>query len=890
MEGVEKAPQGNFFEERKEKENKGGSMFPSPPGMPGMPPVSRRPRPRPQSPSTRRSSLFAKYGKVGEGFKKFQDNIKHLHTPPKKFSNKVLPINPETSANRIANDGAASVSATPTPPKDDGNTSSSKKKKPSPSSLEKTPPVPKKLNWEAFAGDLTRDLTFSQKRHHHRRHRDRQRSEKVGSNSKESDTPGKKVKDERESPASSSRLSEPEKAARGRPSPKAKERKKRLEQENESLSINPLAATPNNVKGKNGLNFDETFPGRSLSVSHTLYNNLEEVASTSSSASGRRRRRRDRVGAFSLSWCSHLNATGKSSKTPLSAPSGRMGHSQTGVDFTLFVFGGATGGKFMNDLWLYNAETLSWCKKPSIGSVPSPRGYHSTNTLYSGRKGDSGKRVIFFGGWDGTRMFNDMFVVENCEDLLYRKSSLFKQIKVENAPMARAMHSMTTIYLQEGQSSQANGSNADAHAHYQQALILFGGWSRQSFLNDMHVYNVASERWSKVTYKNRSASAATGIGGRGGGDDGIPAPRGSHTCVAVKDHLFVFGGQLESGPSNELWTFCIQTSKWNLIEQEGHVPSPRSGHAAVLLDDRYMLIFGGYNGEKHLSDMFVLDTEAMSWEQKTLPLGHPLGRSAHALSLVGEERVYMTFGWSPHGVLCDVHALDTREGCGLKKVTVTGGPYTSTLCQLTAEFSEKKKKENTNRVDAHGSHGGSKSSPISIQWFRSKNGKPFAPIEGATTSVYMPTADDVNARLGVSCLPCDPVDLRTPLGPSHFAMTQDIIEVDPELGGLVKSFVGQDKAKFSVNLLSVENVVAKMYLIFTSTCFELRTKAKTSFKEEYQTSFRVILSAQNPYTFVLQVHQGLSLPFAVQHIMERDLLALTARSFWALALKNSLME
>lgn len=149
----------------------------------------------------------------------------------------------------------------------------------------------------------------------------------------------------------------------------------------------------------------------------------------------------------------------------------------------------------------------------------------------------------------------------------------------------------------------------------------------------------------------------------------------------------------------------------------------------------------------------------------------------------------------------------------------------------------------------------------------------------------MPTADDINASIGVSCMPCD--SNSVPLGPSHFAFTQQI-EVDPEMGGLVKALVSQDKAKFSVNLLSAENVVAKMYLIFTSSSFELRTKSKTSFKEEYQTSFRVILSSQNPYTFVLQVHQGLSLPFAVQHIMERDLLALVARSYWALALKGML--
>ena len=85
----------------------------------------------------------------------------------------------------------------------------------------------------------------------------------------------------------------------------------------------------------------------------------------------------------------------------------------------------------------------------------------------------------------------------------------------------------------------------------------------------------------------------------------------------------------------------------------------------------------------------------------------------------------------------------------------------------------------------------------------------------------------------------------------------------------------------------VKDVVSKMYLNFTSTFFELKTKSETSFKETYQTSFRVVLSESNPFTFVLQVHKGLSLPFAVQQPMERDLLALTARAFWATNMLSS---
>ena len=152
---------------------------------------------------------------------------------------------------------------------------------------------------------------------------------------------------------------------------------------------------------------------------------------------------------------------------------------------------------------------------------------------------------------------------------------------------------------------------------------------------------------------------------------------------------------------------------WTLISQQGARPSPRSGHACVLLEDRYLLLFGGYSGQKHLSDMYILDTSSMIWEQKFLPLGHPLGRSAHQITLVAQTRAYMTFGWSPHGVLCDLHALDTRDPL-LKTVSVSGGPYSSKLCQVSVEFAKEKEK----------------SAPISIQWHRSKNGKPFAPIEG----------------------------------------------------------------------------------------------------------------------------------------------------------------
>lgn len=105
-------------------------------------------------------------------------------------------------------------------------------------------------------------------------------------------------------------------------------------------------------------------------------------------------------------------------------------------------------------------------------------------------------------------MFDDLYVVEGCEDLLFRKSALFAQIKLKQdrnnvpgangsakgsaPPSARAMHTMTSVYF--GDEDRSGGAG---EAEYHQQLVLFGGWSRQSFLNDMHVYNVEQETWTR---------------------------------------------------------------------------------------------------------------------------------------------------------------------------------------------------------------------------------------------------------------------------------------------------------------------------------------------------------------------------------------------------------
>ena len=53
-----------------------------------------------------------------------------------------------------------------------------------------------------------------------------------------------------------------------------------------------------------------------------------------------------------------------------------------------------------------------------------------------------------------------------------------------------------------------------------------------------------------------------------------------------------FGGSDGRYHYDDTWSFDILTRKWTELECTGHIPSPRRGHAAALVDD-VMYVFGG---------------------------------------------------------------------------------------------------------------------------------------------------------------------------------------------------------------------------------------------------------------------------------------------------------
>ena len=77
-------------------------------------------------------------------------------------------------------------------------------------------------------------------------------------------------------------------------------------------------------------------------------------------------------------------------------------------------------------------------------------------------------------------------------------------------------------------------------------------------------------------------------------------PSHSHSTFVIT--FGRFGGYGDQHDFNDTWSFDISTRKWTELLCTGSIPSPRSGHAAVLVDD-VMYVFGGFTGKTYLDDL-----------------------------------------------------------------------------------------------------------------------------------------------------------------------------------------------------------------------------------------------------------------------------------------------
>ncbi len=288
-------------------------------------------------------------------------------------------------------------------------------------------------------------------------------------------------------------------------------------------------------------------------------------------------------------------------------PINRMGTDMTydNEHDVLVLFGGCEedGNGHTNELWEWNGEQWELrCDGEPIedvcGDVPIKRSYH--RIVYDSQR----NRVVLFGGWGGSRYFNDTWEWDG-ERWEQRCDGEPLEDVCEHSPPALSYFDMS--YDPE-----------------RGKVVLFGGYVDQEYQSDVW-------EWDGSDWLNACDS------GRGevNCSDG-PDPRYKHTMAydRVRKHTLVFGGATPI-KQNDLWGW--DGTKWFLypscdLETDGD-PSIRFNSAIDYFIDRDQLVlFSGQDDQGYVQDTWHWESgvQARGGQMMLVPFSSALGETNSA--------------------------------------------------------------------------------------------------------------------------------------------------------------------------------------------------------------------------------------------------------------------
>lgn len=310
---------------------------------------------------------------------------------------------------------------------------------------------------------------------------------------------------------------------------------------------------------------------------------------------------------------------------PLSSrpPTVRYEHAAEVVQGKMYVIGGSYNGRYLNDIQVLDLKTLRWSKiepRMDLGSPSSAEA--ASQAILPPCAGHSlvrwGTKLLALGGH--TKDSSDTVTVRAFDTEIHTWSILKSYGK---PPLARG-----------GQSVNLVGST----------LVMFGGEdSKRHLLNDLHILDLEMMTWDAIE--------AVGT---------PPAPRSDHTAAVHLDrYLLVFGGGSHSTCFNDLHVLDLQTMEWSQPQLQGHLLTPRAGHAGVTIGENWYIVGGGDN-KSGVSETLVLNMSKLVWSVVTTVDGRvPIaseGLSLVSTSINGED-ILISFGGYNGRYNNEVHIL-----------------------------------------------------------------------------------------------------------------------------------------------------------------------------------------------------------------------------------------
>ncbi|EOA26915.1 hypothetical protein CARUB_v10023011mg [Capsella rubella] len=197
-------------------------------------------------------------------------------------------------------------------------------------------------------------------------------------------------------------------------------------------------------------------------------------------------------------------------------------------------------------------------------------------------------------------------------------------------------------------------------------VVVFGGLVDKKFLNDIIVYDIENKLWFEPECTGSESEGKVG-----------PTSRAFHVAITIDCHMFIFGGRSGGKRLGDFWVLDTDIWQWSELTSFGDLPTPRDFAAAAAIGNQKIVLCGGWDGKKWLSDVYVMDTMSLEWMELSVSGSLPPPRCGHTATMV--EKRLLVFGGRGGGgpIMGDLWALkglidEERETPGWTQLKLPG--------------------------------------------------------------------------------------------------------------------------------------------------------------------------------------------------------------------------
>ena len=255
----------------------------------------------------------------------------------------------------------------------------------------------------------------------------------------------------------------------------------------------------------------------------------------------------------------------------LPRPEARINHSQVTIESHIVIYGGVNkDGKYFNDMWMFNILERNWKKVEINGERPKARQGHSA-IIYEN------DQILIFGGKIGNIFeINEFWKFDFntkrftlIQGSLLQKDGFTQQIKPKIIIETSTNHNpyqtfyklkkvqMKTEPKEASNFNKANAPNKNKDKKHQYEEIAMGDDNTRNIKNSL-IYQIGQE---DLNYINSLADNNKELKFQKIKEGEVPVPRDGHTTFIYQNKMFVFGGDRNKYPFNDIYFFDFEKEK-----------------------------------------------------------------------------------------------------------------------------------------------------------------------------------------------------------------------------------------------------------------------------------------------------------------------------------------